>query len=42
MVRRIWNAKAPVIRGVFFDDDHNALWIGSNHGSPILKVEPLD
>jgi len=27
---------------VNFDDEHNALWVGSNHGNQILKVEPLD
>jgi len=30
------------IRRVNWDDDHNALWVGSNHGHQILKVEPLD
>ena len=30
------------IRRVNFDDEHNALWVGSNHGNAILKVEPLD
>lgn len=30
------------IRRVFFDDAHNALWVGSNHGASIVKVEPLD
>jgi streptogramin lyase len=32
------------IRRVFVDDSKNpgALWIGSNHGASIIKVEPLD
>lgn len=30
------------IRRVFFDDAKNALWIGSNHGGSIVKVEVLD
>jgi streptogramin lyase len=32
------------IRRVFVDDrgPHPALWVGSNHGASIVKVEPLD
>lgn len=30
------------IRRVFFDDTGNALWVGSNHGASIMKVEALD
>jgi virginiamycin B lyase len=30
------------IRRVNFDDDHGALWVGSNHGNSIVKMEPLD
>ena len=32
------------IRRVFVDDAKNpgTLWIGSNHGASIIKVEPLD
>ena len=32
------------IRRVFVDDTRSpgALWIGSNHGASIIKVEPLD
>ena len=30
------------IRRVFFDDTGNALWVGSNHGASIIKVEALD
>jgi virginiamycin B lyase len=32
------------IRRVFVDDAKNpgTLWIGSNHGASIVKVEPLD
>ena len=30
------------IRRVNFDDEHNALWVGSNHGNQIIKMEPLD
>ena len=30
------------IRRVFYDDAGNALWIGSNHGASIIKLEPLD
>ena len=30
------------IRRVNFDDEHNALWVGSNHGNAIVKMEPLD
>jgi len=32
------------IRRVYVDDSKNpgALWIGSNHGASIVKVEPLD
>ncbi len=30
------------VRRVNFDDASNALWVGSNHGNQILKVEPLD
>jgi hypothetical protein len=30
------------IRRVNFDDEHNALWVGSNHGHQITKMEPLD
>jgi streptogramin lyase len=30
------------IRRVFFDNKANALWIGSNHGASIIKVEALD
>jgi virginiamycin B lyase len=30
------------IRRVNFDDDHGALWVGSNHGHSIVKMEPLD
>jgi len=32
------------IRRVYVDDSKNpgTLWIGSNHGASIVKVEPLD
>ncbi len=30
------------IRRVNFDDEHNALWVGANHGNAIVKMEPLD
>jgi virginiamycin B lyase len=30
------------IRRVNFDEDHGALWVGSNHGNSIVKMEPLD
>lgn len=30
------------IRRVFYDDAGNALWIGSNHGASIIKLETLD
>jgi len=32
------------IRRVFVDDSKNpgTLWIGSNHGGSIVKIEPLD
>ena len=30
------------IRRTFFDNTGNALWIGSNHGGSIVKVEALD
>jgi streptogramin lyase len=30
------------IRRVNFDDEHNALWVGSNHGNQLVKMEPLD
>jgi streptogramin lyase len=30
------------IRRVFVDNATNALWVGSNHGAAIVKVEPLD
>ena len=32
------------IRRVYVDDSKNpgALWVGSNHGASIVKVEPLD
>ena len=30
------------IRRVNFDDTGNALWVGSNHGNAIVKMEPLD
>ena len=36
--------RATNIRRVYVDDSKNpgALWIGSNHGASIVKVEPLD
>ncbi len=32
------------VRRVFVDDrtSHEALWIGSNHGAFVAKIEPLD
>ncbi|HXJ01874.1 MAG TPA: carboxypeptidase regulatory-like domain-containing protein [Micropepsaceae bacterium] len=30
------------IRRVNFDEEHGALWVGSNHGNAIVKMEPLD
>jgi hypothetical protein len=32
------------IRRVYVDDSKNpaTLWVGSNHGASIVKVEPLD
>jgi streptogramin lyase len=30
------------IRRVFYDNTGNALWVGSNHGGSIIKVETLD
>jgi streptogramin lyase len=30
------------IRRVNFDDAAGALWVGSNHGNSIVKMEPLD
>jgi virginiamycin B lyase len=30
------------IRRVFYDESGNALWVGSNHGASIVKLEPLD
>jgi streptogramin lyase len=30
------------IRRVFVDSATNALWVGSNHGASIVKVEALD
>ena len=30
------------IRRVFFDTASNALWVGSNHGASIVKIETLD
>ena len=30
------------IRRVFVDNKDNALWVGSNHGGSIIKVEALD
>jgi len=34
--------KSTNIRRVFFDEKRNSLWIGSNHGASIIKVQPLD
>lgn len=30
------------IRRVFYDEASKALWVGSNHGASIIKLEPLD
>jgi streptogramin lyase len=30
------------IRRVFYDEPSKALWVGSNHGASIIKLEPLD
>ena len=41
---RLPEAPNNPIRRVYVDDSKNpgALWIGSNHGASIVKVEPLD